>query len=47
LQECYQRAKNLITQYRTKLDELASVLIVEETLDREAFEKIMVGSSVQ
>ncbi len=41
LQECYQRAKNIISQYRTKLDELASVLIVEETLDREAFEQIM------
>ncbi len=47
LQECYQRAKNIITQYRAKLDELANILIVEETLDREAFEKIMVGNTVQ
>ena len=47
LQECYQRAKNIITQYRAKLDELANILIVEETLDRESFEKIMVGNAVQ
>jgi len=47
LQECYQRAKNIITQYRAKLDELARVLIIEETLDREAFEKIMVGENSQ
>ncbi|HRF93773.1 MAG TPA: ATP-dependent zinc metalloprotease FtsH [Aggregatilineales bacterium] len=45
LQECYQRAKNIISQYRTKLDELADVLVVEETLDREAFEKIMLSSA--
>lgn len=47
LQECYQRAKNIITQYRAKLDELANILIVEETLDRDAFEKIMVGNNTQ
>ncbi|MCL4254306.1 MAG: cell division protein FtsH, partial [Anaerolineae bacterium] len=47
LQECYQRAKNIITQYRAKLDELAGILITEETLDRESFEKIMVGNATQ
>lgn len=47
LQECYQRAKNIITQYRAKLDELANILMVEETLDRESFEKIMLGNSAQ
>jgi cell division protease FtsH len=37
VQEAYQRAKEILNQYRKQLDEIASHLIEEETLDREKF----------
>jgi cell division protease FtsH len=41
----YERAKSILTEKRPKLDELAAILIERETLDREAFETLMDGSS--
>src|SRR5690606_11349087 len=41
VQENYYRAKNVLLQYRDKLDELAQILIEQETLDRASFEEIM------
>ncbi|HLV35744.1 MAG TPA: ATP-dependent zinc metalloprotease FtsH [Spirillospora sp.] len=41
VQENYNRAKNVLLQYRDKLDELAQILIEQETLDRASFEEIM------
>lgn len=41
VQSSYDRSKNILLQYRSKLDELASILIEQETLDRASFEEIM------
>lgn len=41
LQTAYQRAKATLTQHRSKLEDLANVLIEQETLDRAAFEEVM------
>jgi cell division protease FtsH len=41
VQDNYSRAKNVLLQYRDKLDELAQILIEQETLDRASFEEIM------
>jgi cell division protease FtsH len=38
--EAYERAKKILTQYREKLEEIASKLIEIETLNREQFEEI-------
>lgn len=38
--EAYQRAKDVLTKYRDKLDEVAKKLLEVETLTREEFEKI-------
>ncbi|HRL13727.1 MAG TPA: ATP-dependent zinc metalloprotease FtsH, partial [Aggregatilineales bacterium] len=43
LQNQYQVAKNVITQNYEKLEKLSTVLIEQETLDREAFEELMGG----
>ncbi len=43
LQTQYQRAKNIIIQNRERLDQLAAILIEQETLDRETFEELMGG----
>ncbi len=36
-----QRGRELLLQYRAKLDQLVEVLIEEETLDRDSFERLM------
>ncbi len=36
-----QRGREILNQYRDKLEELVNVLIAEETLDRETFESLM------
>ena len=41
LQTAYDRAKEILLRHRDKLEQLASVLIEEETLDRQAFEELM------
>jgi len=41
LQTAYQRAKATLTHHRSKLEDLANVLIEQETLDRAAFEEVM------
>ena len=43
--EAYQRAKEILSQYRQQLDDIATRLIEEETLDREQFLKLF-GESV-
>jgi cell division protease FtsH len=43
IEETYERAKELIRENRHKLVDLAQTLIRVETLDREAFEKVMEG----
>ncbi len=40
VQEAYARAKKILTEYRTALDNIAQYLVEEETIDRETFEKI-------
>jgi cell division protease FtsH len=40
----YERAKSTLLEYRDKLDQLAHVLIEQETLERATFEEIMNGS---
>ncbi len=44
VQTSYDRAKTILLQYREKLDELAKILIEQETLDRNGFEDIMNGT---
>jgi cell division protease FtsH len=44
VQTSYDRARSILTQYRDKLDELARILIEQETLDRASFEEIMNGT---
>ncbi|MCY4526974.1 MAG: hypothetical protein OXB89_10260, partial [Anaerolineaceae bacterium] len=41
-----QRGREILTEYRQKLDELVGVLMERETLDREAFERLMEGEEV-
>ena len=41
LQKCYDRAKNILSSSREKLDTLAGALIEHETLDRQTFEQLM------
>ncbi len=41
VQSSYDRSKNILLEYRAKLDELAVILIEQETLDRASFEEIM------
>jgi cell division protease FtsH len=43
--EAYTRAKQLLLQERAKLDQLAEILIEQETLDRKTFEAIMIGET--
>ncbi|MEP7291267.1 MAG: ATP-dependent zinc metalloprotease FtsH [Chloroflexota bacterium] len=45
LQTAYQRAKTVLTDNRDKLEQLASVLIEQETLDRATFEELMAGAA--
>jgi cell division protease FtsH len=44
LQNAYNRAKDLLTEHREKLENLVKILLEEETLDRTAFEAIMEGT---
>jgi len=41
-----QRGREILLQYRGKLEELVAVLMVEETLDRETFERLMNAAPV-
>jgi cell division protease FtsH len=43
VQTSYDRARAILLQHRDKLDELARILIEQETLDRASFEEIMNG----
>ncbi|MGE0000506.1 MAG: ATP-dependent zinc metalloprotease FtsH [Fimbriimonadaceae bacterium] len=40
---CHQRATDIITQHRDKLDRVVSTLLEHETIDREQFEAILAG----
>ncbi len=44
LQGAYDRALEILTDHREKLDNLADILIERETLDRENFEEVMSGN---
>ncbi len=44
VQTAYQRAKATLTENRDKLETLATVLIEQETLDRQQFEQLMQGT---
>ncbi len=46
VQTGYQRAKATLTEHRDKLDQLATLLIEVETLDRTQFEALMAGEEV-
>ena len=45
LQTAYQRAKTMLTENRSKLEQIAHVLMEQETLDRTGFEDLMGGRS--
>ena len=45
LQTAYQRAKTILTENREKLEQIAHVLMEQETLDRPGFEELMGGAS--
>ena len=45
LQTAYQRAKAILTENRDKLEQLAGILIEQETLDRSSFEELMAPST--
>ncbi len=45
LQTAYQRAKTILNENREKLEQIAHVLMEQETLDRSGFEELMGGSS--
>lgn len=40
VQEAYERAEDILTTYRTQLDNVAQALIELETIDREKFEQL-------
>lgn len=44
LQSAYDRARSILTQNRQKLDELANLLIEQETIDSDAFHTLMDGA---
>lgn len=44
LQASYQRAKNILTEYRDKMEQLVDILIERETLDSSEFQDIMNGT---
>lgn len=46
LTSAYQRARQLLIDNRDKLDYLAGVLMEQETLDRQSFEKVMAGGTL-
>ncbi len=46
LTSAYQRARQLLIDNRDKLDYLADVLMEQETLDRQSFEKVMAGGAL-
>jgi len=41
ISQCYDRAKSILTEHRSKMVKLAEALIEYETVDREAFEGLM------
>ena len=41
IHKAHERAKEVLTKHRAKLDEIAKVLIERETIEREEFEKMM------
>jgi cell division protease FtsH len=41
IDECYQRAKDILTSYRQKLDAIAHTLIEIETIERDQFEALL------
>jgi len=43
--QCYERAKQILMEQRHKLDQLAQILIEQETLDRKAFEELMASET--
>jgi cell division protease FtsH len=44
--EAYERARTILTEHRDKLELIAQTLLTEETLDREAFERLMTGEGM-
>lgn len=46
LQSAYQRARGILETHRATLDKLANVLLEQETLDRQTFEELMTGESI-
>ena len=41
IDECYERAKEILTEHRDLLDKIASVLLEREVLDAEEFDRLM------
>jgi len=41
LQDCYQQARNLLLEYRKKMDEIAGYLFEKETINGEEFIEIL------
>ena len=45
LQTAYQRAKTILTDNRDRLEQIASILMEQETIDRAGFEELMAGAT--
>ncbi len=45
--EAYERARTILNDHRDKLERVAQTLLEVETLDRQAFERLMAGEDVQ
>lgn len=47
ISDAYQQAKSILTQHRDKLIEIAEILLKQETLSRDEFEKIFPPPSIK
>lgn len=47
ISDAQKTARDIITKYRAKLDEIAQLLLVKETLEREEFEKLFEGIDIK
>jgi cell division protease FtsH len=45
IENAHQRAKNILTDHRDRLDAISKILVKRETLEKEAFEQLLAGRS--
>jgi cell division protease FtsH len=47
IESCYDRAVSILTEHRSKMDEISELLLERETIEREEFERLMAGLSTK